>query len=251
MESTLAIKQGGVVMEANVQAEAPSGSEFTISTTERGPLFDKAIALMGLAFLAPLMLLVAIAIVSETGFPVFFSQDRLGRGGMRFRMYKFRKFSVCGESCGRPVTLANDKRFTNVGKFLEKIKLDEIPQLWNVLIGDMALVGPRPEVPAFAECYQGSARRILEYRPGVFGPSQAMFRSEGSLYPSGEDPTVFYRAVLFPAKASLDLAYYPSRTFSGDLKWIVCCLAAICGLEPCNKFTVDAVDSVRRATGHG
>jgi lipopolysaccharide/colanic/teichoic acid biosynthesis glycosyltransferase len=240
-----------VIMEANVQAGERSGSDFAATATLGAQPFDKAIALMGLALLAPLMLLVAIAIVSESGFPVFFSQDRMGRGGMCFRMYKFRKFSAGSQSCGRPVTLVNDTRFTNVGKFLEKVKLDEIPQLWNVLIGDMALVGPRPEVPAFAECYHGPARQILEYRPGVFGPSQAIFRGEASLYPSNMDPTVFYRAVLFPAKASLDLAYYPSRTFTGDLKWILCCLAAICGLEPRSEFATEAINSVRRATGHG
>src|ERR1700722_2614731 len=207
-----------MVISKDVQAEAPGGSGFSVGSAMRGPLLDKIVALVGLIIVAPVMLFIAIAIVSESGFPVFYSQGRLGQGGRRFRMHKFRKFSAhCGSS-GMPVTVADDSRFTNVGRILEKLKLDEIPQLWNVFIGDMALVGPRPEVPAFAECYQGPARRLLEYRPGVFGPSQAMFRSEGSLYPPGEDPSVFYRTVLFPTKASLDLSYYTTRTFAGDLK---------------------------------
>jgi lipopolysaccharide/colanic/teichoic acid biosynthesis glycosyltransferase len=238
-------------MKAGIQTESEADFGFAMTNTIRASLLDKAVALVGLIVLAPLMLLIAVAIVAESGFPIFFSQDRLGQGGQRFRMYKFRKFSTRADPCGRPVTLANDNRFTTVGKFLEKAKLDEIPQLWNVLIGDMALVGPRPEVPDFAECYQGAARRLLEYRPGIFGPSQAMFRSEGSLYPAGHDPSTFYRTILFPAKASLDLAYYPARTFIGDTKWIVTCLAAVFGLEQRNKIVVSVTDPVSRATGHG
>jgi lipopolysaccharide/colanic/teichoic acid biosynthesis glycosyltransferase len=195
------------------------------------PLFDQFVALTGLILLSPLMILAALTIVIETGFPIFFSQSRLGQGGRRFRMYKFRKFPASGDLSTRPLTVGNDPRFTRVGKFLEKTKLDETPQLWNVLRGDMAIVGPRPEVPEFADCFVGSAGRVLDYKPGILGPSQAVFRNEGSLYPPSVDEQAFYRAVLFPAKASLDLAYYPSRTFLGDLKWWSRCLLAVCGMD--------------------
>ena len=194
-------------------------------------VFDKIMARGGLVVLSPLMVVVAAAIVIDSGFPVFFSQDRLGQGGWRFRMHKFRKFHARRDLSTCPLTLSNDERFTRLGKILERTKLDELPQLWNILRGDMAVVGPRPEVPDFADCFVGPSGRVLNYRPGILGPSQAIFRSESALYPPGEDPDVFYREVLFPAKASLDLAYYPSRSFFSDLGWIVRGLLAVGGVD--------------------
>jgi lipopolysaccharide/colanic/teichoic acid biosynthesis glycosyltransferase len=213
-------------------------------------VFDKTFAFLGLIVLTPVMLLVALSIVVDTGFPILFSQDRLGQNGRRFRMYKFRKFPARGLSSTLPVTLANDSRFTRVGKFIEKTKLDEVPQLWNVLRGDMAIVGPRPEVPDFAECYRGPARRVLDYRPGIFGPGQALFRDEGTLYPPGGNPTEFYREVLFPAKASLDLSYYPSRSFIRDLKWIMRCLLAIAGVKHRDGITSQTLSLPNRLPGN-
>ncbi len=194
-------------------------------------LLDKFVALMTLLFMAPLGVLVAIAIVADSGFPIFFSQPRLGLHGRLFRMFKFRKFPAAIGPRTRPLTLANDSRFTRVGKFLEKTKLDELPQLWNVITGDMAIVGPRPEVPDFADGFTGPARHVLDYRPGIFGPSQAAFRDEGALYPPNEDPQQYYRDVLFPAKAAIDLAYYPSRSLFSDVKWVLRGVLAVCGAE--------------------
>jgi lipopolysaccharide/colanic/teichoic acid biosynthesis glycosyltransferase len=184
---------------------------------------------MMLILIMPLAIAIAIAIVIDSGFPVFFSQERLGQHGQRFRMLKFRKFpSTVRENTG-PLTLADDSRFTRVGKFLANAKLDELPQLWNVIRGHMVIVGPRPEVPNFEACFEGPFHKVLDYRPGIFGPSQAAFRAEGALYAPDQDPLDFYRSVLFPAKAALDLAYYPSRTVAGDIKWVLRCIRAVCG----------------------
>jgi lipopolysaccharide/colanic/teichoic acid biosynthesis glycosyltransferase len=192
-------------------------------------LLDRCVVLLSLVLTAPLMTVIAFAVVVDSGWPIFFSQERLGMNGRRFRVYKFRKFpSTLGRNT-LPLTLANDSRCTRVGGFLTRTKLDELPQLWNVLRGDMAIVGPRPEVPDFEACFDGPLRRILDFRPGIFGPSQAAFRAESSLYPPNHDPRDYYLKVLFPAKAALDLAYYPSRTVLGDATWVLRGILAVCG----------------------
>jgi lipopolysaccharide/colanic/teichoic acid biosynthesis glycosyltransferase len=183
--------------------------------------FDIAAAAIGLVCLLPLVLLICATILLEDGPPVFFWQKRFGRNGRIFRLYKFRKFAANAANNGLPLTLRNGPRLTGVGWFLEKTKLDELPQLWNVVRGEMSLVGPRPESMTFADCFNGPHRRLLEYRPGLLGPAQTAFSNEGSLYPPARDPEQFYREFLFPAKASLDLAYYPSRTLPRDLGWII------------------------------
>jgi lipopolysaccharide/colanic/teichoic acid biosynthesis glycosyltransferase len=192
---------------------------------------DITVSALGLAWLLPVMLLISIAVLCEGGRPIFFWQKRLGKDGRTFRLYKFRKFGakVTG---GLSLTMRDDPRLTRVGWLLERSKLDELPQLWNVLAGDMSLVGPRPESLSFADCFQGAYRRLLDHRPGIFGPAQTMFRNEAAFYPPLEDPETVYREVLFPAKAVLDLSYYPTRTVSKDLAWI--CrgvLAVVTGLS--------------------
>jgi lipopolysaccharide/colanic/teichoic acid biosynthesis glycosyltransferase len=194
-------------------------------------LGHQIVALAMLILLTPLVTLIVIAIVIDSGLPVFFSQERLGLYGRRFRMLKFRKFRTTIRGDTQPLTLENDPRFGRFGAFLAHTKLDELPQLWNVVRADMLIVGPRPEVPDFAECFAGPFERLLDYHPGIFGPSQAAFRSEGALYPPDQDPQDFYRQVLFPAKASLDLAYYPARSVVGDIKWVVRSFRAVCGFE--------------------
>jgi lipopolysaccharide/colanic/teichoic acid biosynthesis glycosyltransferase len=179
------------------------------------------LACVGIVVASPLMLLIAIAIVLETGRPIFFAQTRVGRRGHHFRMFKFRKFKSTSTNEGVPLTTHADVRFSRIGGILAASKLDELPQLYNVLKGDMSLVGPRPESIAFSDCFVGPYSAVLEYQPGVFGPSQVMFRNECSLYPPHTEPTQFYRSVLFPLKAELDLSYYPRRTFLSDSLWIV------------------------------
>jgi lipopolysaccharide/colanic/teichoic acid biosynthesis glycosyltransferase len=209
----------------NAQARAPAWQ------AGRLMLLDRILVLFALVLVMPLVISIAIAIVIDSGYPVFFSQERLGLDGRRFQMLKFRKFPTTVGRNTRPLTLANDCRCTRVGRLLAKTKLDELPQLWNVIRGDMALVGPRPEVPDFEACFAGPFHRVLDYRPGIFGPSQTVFRAEGSLYPPDQDPEEFYREVLFPAKAALDLAYYPARTVYGDIKWVLRGMLAVCGAD--------------------
>jgi lipopolysaccharide/colanic/teichoic acid biosynthesis glycosyltransferase len=171
--------------------------------------------------LAPVTLIVALAIWIESGRPILFSQLRLGQYGRPFRMYKFRKFRPdCGEQ-GCPLTLVGDNRLTEIGRFLAASKLDEVPQLWNVLRGDMSIVGPRPESIAFTACFRDGFEKIHEHKPGLFGPCQVMFQHESKLYPSGVAATEFYREVVFPAKAKIDLAYFSRRTLVSDLGWIL------------------------------
>ncbi len=196
-----------------------------------GRAIDVILASLGLVLLSPLLVLIALAIVIESGAPVFFAQTRIARGGRAFRMYKFRKFPA---SCvgGCPLTMKDDARMTRVGRVLARTKLDEMPQLFNIIRGDMAIVGPRPESMAFADCFTDRMTPLLDYRPGIFGPSQVAFRNECALYPAGQDPVRFYCETLFPAKAALDLAYYPHRTVWTDLLWIGRGILAVFGHVP-------------------
>jgi lipopolysaccharide/colanic/teichoic acid biosynthesis glycosyltransferase len=171
--------------------------------------------------LAPLMLIVVIVIWIESGGLILFSQLRLGQHGRPFRMYKFRKFRADCDSHGCPLTIEGDGRLTAVGRVLAASKLDELPQLWNVLRGDMSLVGPRPESLAFTDCFHNGFEKVLEHKPGLFGPCQVMFRHESKLFPAGVAAVEFYRQVLFPAKAEIDLAYFSRRTLVSDLGWIL------------------------------
>ena len=183
-------------------------------------LFDIVVASLGLMLASPIMILVACAIWMETGRPILFRHPRIGAFGKSFEMIKFRKFhNTCGVN-GLPLTLIDDKRMTKVGRFLALSKLDELPQLWNVLRGDMAIVGPRPESLEFLDCYRHGFEEVLQYRPGIFGPSQIFFRDESYFYPPGEDPSNFYRTVIFPTKAGLDIAYFRHRTIFSDLAWL-------------------------------
>ncbi|SFI52472.1 sugar transferase [Albimonas pacifica] len=192
--------------------------------------FDVSAAAAGLLAAALPMAAISLAILAETGAPIFYAQTRLGQGGRPFRMLKFRKFAPRPEGADCPVTMRDDARMTPLGRILARSKLDELPQLFNVLRGDMSVVGPRPESLAFADCFEGRYAGILDHRPGIFGPSQARFRNECDRYPRDIDPAAFYRRTLFAEKAEIDLAYYPRRTLLGDLGWVLRCLASIAGL---------------------
>ncbi len=176
---------------------------------------------VAVSVLAPVMPIVTLAIWIESGRPIVFSQLRLGQNGRPFRMYKFRKFGPDCGSDGCPLTVEGDGRLTMIGRVLAVSKLDELPQLWNVLRGDMSLVGPRPVSLAFSDCYRNGFEKVHEHKPGLFGPCQVMFRNESKLYPVGVAAAEFYRQVVFPAKAQIDLAYFSRRTFVSDLGWIL------------------------------
>lgn len=206
-------------------------------------ILDVVLALAGLVFFLPLMVAIAIAIRLDTPGPFFFCQRRLGRGARLFYLYKFRKFPHRLSIVGPAVTLKHDKRMTRIGRLLERAKLDELPQLWNVLIGDMAIVGPRPETLNFADCFSGDYRGLLDHRPGLFGPNQVIFRNESVLYPRDRDPDEFYRSVLFPTKARIDLAYFSRRNALSDLRWLIRGSLVVFGLSAsCAKCLQDVAE---------
>jgi lipopolysaccharide/colanic/teichoic acid biosynthesis glycosyltransferase len=215
-------------MSISNQAQAGAGMNANASERRFPLLLDILFATIGLVCLAPVIVLVVLVIWVDGGQPIFYSQIRLGQGSRPFRLYKFRKFHERGPMGGSALTVKNDPRLTRVGWFLERTKLDELPQLWNVLRGEMSVVGPRPETPHFEGCFADGYRAILDHKPGIFGPAQAMSRNEGARH-QGSDPEAFYRTVLFPAKARIDLAYYPTRTVMRDIGWIIACILAVLG----------------------
>ena len=193
---------------------------------------DIFFACLALLALVPAMLVIAAAILLETGRPIFFSQTRIGRDAKLFRIYKFRKFHAGNDSSGPLLTVRDDPRMTRVGRILERTKLDELPQFYNVLKGDMAMVGPRPDTAVARDLLTGEFRALLRYKPGIFGPGQVALRNAGALYPPQVDASAFYREEIFPLKARLDLAYYPNRTIMHDLLWIVRGGLSVLGLHP-------------------
>jgi lipopolysaccharide/colanic/teichoic acid biosynthesis glycosyltransferase len=207
-------------------------------------ILDVAIALGGLFCLAPLFFLSGLAIYLESGLPLFFSHLRLGECGRPFRLYKFRKFREDAPARGMAVTLRHDPRLTRVGRILAQTKLDELPQLWNVLKGDMSMVGPRPEVLEFADCFADGYHAVLRFKPGIFGPNQVFLRNESFLYPGVADPEEFYRRVLFPLKARTDLAYFPYRTIGQDITWIVRGVLAVIGWTSMSTQGQQLIDQI-------
>lgn len=193
---------------------------------------DIAIASVALLLLSPVMLIIALAVIAESGRPVFFGQTRLGLGGKTFRIHKFRKFRTRDEVAGPLLTMRNDARMSRVGRFLERTKLDELPQFYNVLKGDMAIVGPRPDSEVAFDLLTGEYCALLNHKPGIFGPAQVAFRNAGTLYPPNVHPHTFYLEQVFPVKARLDLSYYPHRTLLRDLLWIVRGVLVVFGLYP-------------------
>jgi lipopolysaccharide/colanic/teichoic acid biosynthesis glycosyltransferase len=203
------------------QVREPSDLRAPQPAISAGRIFDVILASCGLLVLAPIMLLVALAIWIDSGRPILFSQMRLGRRARPFRIYKFRKFHRESKASDWGVTIKGDSRLTRLGSVLARTKIDELPQLWNLLKGDMSIVGPRPESLKFADCFAGAYDKVLEYQPGIFGPNQFYFGDESSLYPDACDPERFYREVLFPVKANIDVGYFAARTVRGDIGWII------------------------------
>lgn len=182
-------------------------------------LFDRIVSFCGLLFLWPVLLVVAILIkIKMPGGPVIFTQKRVGRGGKLFTMYKFRSMTV-GHS-GSSVSVAGENRITHLGAKLRKYKLDELPELWNVFIGDMSFVGPRPDVPGYADKLQGEDRLILKLRPGITGPASLKYANEEEILAQVPDPIRYNDEVIFPDKVKINLDYYYNHTFIGDIKLI-------------------------------
>src|SRR5262245_36513978 len=177
---------------------------------------EAVIALAGLVMVAPLIALAAIAIAVTSRGPVIFRQKRMGRKGSPFTMYKLRTMRVVNS--GPQVTAGDDVRVTPVGKFLRKTKLDELPELWNVLKGDMSLIGPRPEVPRYVDLADSMWRLVLEARPGITDPMPLRLRNEEALLVEVEgDRERFYLETLLPFKLEGNLNYLQARSWRSDL----------------------------------
>lgn len=182
-------------------------------------LFDRIVSFVGLLFLWPVLLIVAILIkIKMPGGPVFFTQKRVGRNGVLFTMYKFRSMTVAHS--GSSVSVAGESRITPFGAKIRKYKLDELPELWNVMIGDMSFVGPRPDVPGYADKLQGDDRLILKLRPGITGPASLKYANEEEILAKVDDPQRYNDEVIFPDKVRINLDYYHNHTFWGDIKLI-------------------------------
>jgi lipopolysaccharide/colanic/teichoic acid biosynthesis glycosyltransferase len=193
-------------------------------------LFDLLGALIGLALLSPLLLLVALAIRLDSGGPVFFRQERVGRGGRPFRIHKFRTMTASAAVSGGLLTVGADPRITRVGVWLRGRRLDELPQLIDVLCGDMSLVGPRPEVPRYVAHYSAEMRsRVLRVRPGITDPAALAFRDEATLLERAADPEREYIVNILPRKLALQAAYAESATLATDLAVIARSLRVLVG----------------------
>ena len=178
-------------------------------------LFDMLCATVGLFLLTPLLLLVALAIKVEDGGTVLYAQPRMGLGFRKFRLLKFRSM-VSGAEGKSLITAANDDRVTAVGRFIRRYKLDELPQLINVLTGDMALVGSRPEVERYVEMFRPEYSELLQDRPGITDPASITFRDEQKEFANGDAEEEYVSRIL-PKKLELSLSYMRRRTFFSDL----------------------------------
>ena len=178
-------------------------------------------ALIGLFILWPVLLVVAILIrIKMPGGPVIFKQKRVGRNGKLFTMYKFRSMTV-GHG-GSSVSVAGESRITPLGAKLRHYKLDELPELWNVLIGDMSFVGPRPDVPGYADQLKGKDCEVLKLRPGITGPASLKYRDEEELLAKQADPQKYNDEVIFPDKVRINLYYLHHYSFIKDIEMIIC-----------------------------
>ena len=182
---------------------------------------DLTLSLCGIILLFPLLLLISVLILLSSGIPIFFVQKRVGQYGSLFDMKKFRTMvNYASHMAGGPITKKNDNRITSLGKNLRKWKLDEIPTLWNVLKGDMSFVGPRPDVPGYADKLEGESRRVLEMRPGITGPATLKYSNEEELLAEVNNPKKYNDEVIFPDKVKINLEYMDNWSLWKDIKII-------------------------------
>lgn len=183
--------------------------------------FDRTMALVGLVILSPVLAVTASTVkMKMPGGPVIFKQKRVGRNGKLFTMYKFRSMTL-GHG-GSSVSVAGESRITPLGAKLRKYKLDELPELWNVLIGDMSFVGPRPDVPGYADQLSGDDREVLKLRPGITGPASLKYRDEEELLAKKADPQKYNDEFIFPDKVRINRYYLHNYSFIKDIQIIIC-----------------------------
>lgn len=183
-------------------------------------VFDKLLSALGLIALSPLFLITAILIkIKMPDGPVFFKQKRVGVDGKLFTILKFR--TMTNSHSGSTISVKGENRITPLGEKLRRYKIDELPALWNVLIGDMSFVGPRPDVPGYADELKGEERLVLRLKPGITGPASLKYSNEEEILAEQSDPIKYNDEIIFPDKVRINLDYYYNRTFLGDMKIIL------------------------------
>ena len=191
-------------------------------------LFDLVFTIPGVIILSPVLLVLALWIHFDSKGPIFFRQERVGRYGVPFRIFKFRTMVVDAEKQGKQITVGDDKRVTRSGEVLRHYKLDELPQLFNVLLGDMSLVGPRPEVPRYiAEYTEEERQEVLSVRPGITDSASIEFRSENEILGQAEDPEQAYIKEILPIKIKYYREYVQNHSIWGDFMIILKTFKAI------------------------
>lgn len=184
-------------------------------------IFDRVAALIGLLCIWWLLIIVAIIIkIKMPGGPAIFKQTRIGRHGKPFTMYKFRTMTV--NHSGSSVSVAGESRITPLGAVLRKYKIDELPELWNVLKADMSFVGPRPDVPGYADALTGDDREVLLLRPGITGPASLKYRNEEEILAAVDNPQIYNDTIIFPDKVRINRYYLHNYSFVSDIKMILC-----------------------------
>lgn len=183
-------------------------------------IFDRFTALFGLLVLWPVLLVVAVLIKCKMPGPVFFVQPRVGKNGKLFNCHKFRSMTVGHH--GSSVSVAGEARITPLGAKLRKYKLDELPELWDVFIGNMSFVGPRPDVPGYADKLEGEDRIVLTLRPGITGPATLKYRNEEELLATVPNPQEYNDTVIYPDKVRLNRYYAEHYSFMADIQMIFC-----------------------------
>jgi lipopolysaccharide/colanic/teichoic acid biosynthesis glycosyltransferase len=189
--------------------------------------FDITFALVGLLLLSPCFLAVWLLIKLDDSGPVFFWQTRIGKGGRPFNIIKFRTMVADSVSCGPSITASGDKRITRSGRLLRKTKIDELPQLWNVLRGEMSFVGPRPEVPRYVAFFTAEQKRVLELSPGITDEASIEFRDEEKLLAAASDPEKYYTSHCIPRKIAINLSYAKKANIIRDVGVILRTVAVV------------------------
>lgn len=190
-------------------------------------MFDITASGLGLLVLSPLFLILAVWIKLDSSGPVFYRQVRVGRGNKDFRLFKFRSMRVGSDKKGLITVGGHDPRVTRSGYYIRKYKLDELPQLINVFIGDMSLVGPRPEVRKYVDLYTPEQLRVLDVRPGITDMASIRYRNENELLEQAADPEQYYRDVVMQDKLRINLEYVAGHSFIKDLKIIFMTFKAV------------------------
>lgn len=180
--------------------------------------FDIVLSIFAIFLLFPTFLVVSFLIVIDSGFPIFFLQKRIGRGAKEFNIIKFRTMKTNNENI--TITVSDDSRITRIGKYLRKTKIDELPEILNVLFGQMSFVGPRPDVKGYADKLKGANRKILALRPGITGPASLKYYNEEYILSQKSNPKKYNDEVIFPDKVKINMDYFHNRSFFLDLKII-------------------------------